>query len=677
IAAVDKLIGRIIGSDDPKAIRKVNRTITGHFLDMEMAAKKGFDTLTGGRNEAMNLFFDHDVYNPWRPAMGWPLSEDLASHWVLIPQAPVPGRIGEHCPIPQGVPEEYTQGMRQQIWQDLSIPALQRKFLHLYLEWRHSSPDTRHSPWVFGWHEHTNDLFPDDAQGRQKKLRRELVEYVEWLNANFIGRGARYANTDEVRDEFLAWEKAHPKQSSFHYPVKTRDWVKYPYQLKGLARELMYAHYAQEITAFKDKGVHVHKLLKTDGRNWTLRDGKVVCTGATKDLHLLWSDRDKVTIDLSGVVKGEVRQVAGGSGSESVPDTRRLTVSEEPIVLLPCEPAAKGETARPPSAIRHPQSAIITFAVNVHDWPHLEESAATVLRLIGIFEKNKVLGDFYFTPQIVEHYEQKRPDVIQRLKQSGMGISYHVRPPHPTYGGFDGRLRDLDDAALAKTLRDYETYRLDPTTGELQRDKAGGYTYVAKVFGRPPVVASPQCRDPRIRAAALKVYAELGAKMVVAYHESGTKLEQPFERIQGLLARPSDFSITRWAAGGGKEESFWWSMLDTPRAAEFNPAARLQSRLAAWKGSRPPFITALIHENDFSRANGPGWNAIYYDGEGPRSRPKQPPFDLNTPDRSRPRTAEARERIWKAYEELVACAAANLRVVTAEEIVKLAFAAKR
>jgi glycerophosphoryl diester phosphodiesterase len=327
--------------------------------------------------------------------------------------------------------------------------------------------------------------------------------------------------------------------------------------------------------------------------------------------------------------------------------------------------AARGDMAEAErlleKAIAQFEQGFITFAVNVHDWPHLEESAATVLRLIGIFEKHKVRGDFYFTPQIVEHYAQKRPDVIERIKQSGMGVSYHLRPPHPTNAGFEGRLRDLDDSALAQTLRDYETYRLDPTTGELQRDKPGGYSYVAQVFGRKPVVVSPQARDPRIRAAALKVYAALGAKMVVAYHESGTKLEQPFEWIHGLLARPSDFSVTRL-----ERDVFWWN------APGSDPVALLQRQLAEWHGSRPPFITALIHENDFSREGGPGWNAIYYAGEGPRSRPKRPPFDLNTPDRSRPRSAEAREKIWKAYEGLVAYAATNLRVVTSEAIVALA-----
>jgi len=334
------------------------------------------------------------------------------------------------------------------------------------------------------------------------------------------------------------------------------------------------------------------------------------------------------------------------------------------------KPAAK--TAAPNHEPQVRNHGLITFAVNTHDWPHLDESAATVLRLIGIFEKNKVRGDFYFTPQIVEHYEQKRPDIIQRFKQSGMGISYHVRPPHPTYGGFDGRLRDLDDAALAKTLRDYETYRLDSATGELQRDKPGGYSYVAKVFGCKPVVVSPQCRDPRIRAAALKLYADLGAKMVVAYHESGTKLEQPFEWVQGLLARPSDFSITRWASGSGREEQFWWNMLDTSTTDEFNPTDRLKNRLAAWKGSRSPFITVLIHENDFSRSNGTGWGGIYFTGEGRNARPKSPPFDLTAPNLSRPRSAEASTRIWSAYEAMVAYAAANLRVVTSEEIVAMA-----
>ena len=138
-----------------------------------------------------------------------------------------------------------------------------------------------------------------------------------------------------------------------------------------------------------------------------------------------------------------------------------------------------------------------------------------------------------------------------------------------------------------------------------------------------------------------------------------------------MLARPSDFSITRWAMPGEREESFWWNRLDSPRAADYNPTARLKSELAAWKGPRPPFVTALIHENDFARAGPASWTAVYF-GPGVVHPPREPPFPLDAPDRSRPRPDEARERLWRAYDELVAFAAANLRVVTSEDIVAMA-----
>jgi hypothetical protein len=64
------------------------------------------------------------------------------------------------------------------------------------------------------------------------------------------------------------------------------------------------------------------------------------------------------------------------------------------------------------------------------------------------------------------------------------------------------------------------------------------------------------------------------------------------------------------------------------------------------------------------------WQFVYLE---PRTRrPLRPPYDLNAPDRSRPRSPEEQERLWKAYEELVAYAAANLRAVTSEDIVALA-----
>jgi hypothetical protein len=310
----------------------------------------GFDLLTGGRNEVLNLFFDHDVYNPWRPAMtlgpgAWPLSEDLKSSWILVPQAPVLGAIGEHSPLPAGVPLEYTQGMRFMVWQDLSIPAMQRKFWHLYLEWLNRQKSTNPAEqrvWVFGWHEHTNNLFADDdTYGNIRNLRDEVREYVTWINDHFISKRttdgkliAKYATAEEVANTFRAWETAHPGQSSFSYPVRVRDWDLYPYQLKSLTRELMYAHYEGEITAFRAKGVNAHKLLKTDGRNWVYQNGRVASTKPAWDVYLLWSEVGEKTVDFSGVLSGTVKCTTGRGGAETVQPAASLRVTEEPIICV-------------------------------------------------------------------------------------------------------------------------------------------------------------------------------------------------------------------------------------------------------------------------------------------------------------------------------------------------------
>jgi len=178
--------------------------------------------------------------------------------------------------------------------------------------------------------------------------------------------------------------------------------------------------------------------------------------------------------------------------------------------------------------------------------------------------------------------------------------------------------------------------------------------------------------NPRLRRAARRVYRELGAKVVVEHHESGTKLDRPFEWIDGLLMRPSDFSVTRWSVPTGpRRAAFWWNMLSTPKAAEYNPTAYLKKRLAQWRGQRPPIITCLIHENNFYRRRSTPWALIYY-ADARKSRPLMPPYNLKAPDASQPRPARDQQAIWKAYEQLVAYAAANLKVVTSQDIVTMA-----
>lgn len=383
------------------------------------------------------------------------------------------------------------------------------------------------------------------------------------------------------------------------------------------------------------------------------------------------------------VKAGKVKWATFGEMADAYKRSQQSSVNSQPsTVQSPNHPTTQCS------------NGYITFAVNTHDIRYISPSADTILRLVGIFEKYNARGDFYLTAPLVELYVQQRPDVIARLRDSQMTISYHIRPPHPAYPGFDARLRALNDKTLEQTLRDYETYRLDLTTGNLDKSRPGGYTYVAQVLGRKPVVASPMSGDPRIRATMLKIYAELGAQMLVAYHEEGTSITNPFVYENGLLQRPSDFSVTRWGnsppndkddassrirqngetpskqrddASEGKG-SFWWNMLFTPRAAEYDPINYLKTRLAAWNAPRTPFVTALIHEDNFYRTGTP-WRTFFFDAN---DKPLMPPYNLNAPDDSRTRTPEQTETIFKTYESLVAYAAKNLCVVTSADIVALA-----
>ncbi len=313
--------------------------------------------------------------------------------------------------------------------------------------------------------------------------------------------------------------------------------------------------------------------------------------------------------------------------------------------------------------------AYLYFAINTHDFLHIEESADTLLRLIDMFERHGARGDFYLTAPMVQFYEESRPDVLTRLRESTQTISHHLRPPHPLYGGFGNHLRDLNREELEGEIRDYETYRLDMATGELLRDEPGGYSYMTDTFGRAPTIAVVP--DARWRDVAFPIFAELGARMTVTYHEGETDPDEPFEWESGLLVRPSDLGVTQWSVPELDGDRFWWNMLTGPHADSYNPTAHLRAQIDSWEGDRPPFATVLIHENNFYRMRHTPWALIYYE-DREKTRPRSPPFDLGTPDASEPRPVEDREAIWAAYEELIEYGVEHHRIVTSEDILELA-----
>lgn len=326
--------------------------------------------------------------------------------------------------------------------------------------------------------------------------------------------------------------------------------------------------------------------------------------------------------------------------------------------------AAGGASVLPfPAAAASTDVPFMSFVLNVHDTMHIDESADTVIRVAGLLDKYGLRGDFYFTGPMADAYAAHRTDAIAALFHHT--ISYHIRAPHPLVPGFGRQFHSLSDDALAAAIADSERFAQDPVTGELLRARTGGFARVAEVFGRTPVSVGLPNPEPRIRAAACREYAKQGAKVVVWYHESGTPIDQPWEWHEGLLARPSDFSITRW----GPHADFWWNRIGhTP---EFDPAARLQAELAHWSASRSPFVTSLIHENNFPRSGAESWTLRYY-ADWKKSSPLPPPWSMTAKDPSAPRDPADRAAIWSGYERMVTYAAAHMRVITSADLPALA-----
>jgi len=332
-------------------------------------------------------------------------------------------------------------------------------------------------------------------------------------------------------------------------------------------------------------------------------------------------------------------------------------------VLLSSPPAAAA--AEPPTP-----KAWVNFVINVQNFRYLSSSAEIVGKLCDLFSKAGVQGDFYLTGPMVQRYAQSHPEVIEKLK--GQGICTHNRPPHPIFTGFEGRLRGLSGEALSSRINDFETRALDLATGELHPEEPGGFALIAALLGKAPSCVAVPTRDPAIKEAACRWYKEHGAKAVVWTHKAQDLGDSPFQLKHGLLARPSDITIYQWTARGEAKESLWWNRYRTGEpSTDGQPHDYIERQVESWKGTRPPFVTALIHENNFTRRGKDPWTYTFWmDAE--KSVPRSPPFDLDASDPSRPRSEAEQGRILQAYARMIELCAKKYTVVTMADIAAMA-----
>lgn len=264
----------------------------------------------------------------------------------------------------------------------------------------------------------------------------------------------------------------------------------------------------------------------------------------------------------------------------------------------------------------------VSFIQNVHDWVFPENSLATIHRLIDLHELYKIPMDLYLDDQVVQEYLKLEPSIFDRLKSSEyVAISYHIRPPHPVYEGFDMiGLANMSIEDQYAVLYQYETHRLDLATGEYT-EEPGGYAYLKELIGYAPrVVTHTTSRE--YGEALSRVYEEMGALFAVVHGKEKTLNDL----IYGLHTRPEQVEVKLY------EDSY---------AKGFDAEERFAKWTADFDGTSDYFINLKYHENNFYTQGTP-FEYVYVNS---------PPFDLSAGDKTVMKSKQAQDEKWKIYEE--------------------------
>ncbi len=336
----DKLIGRLIGSSDLNEIRKYNNHGNNHMPNSWESAENLFKDFrltvqTGGRNEVFNMLFDHDVFNPWRPSEQHALIEDLTNHdYVCVPQLAVVGNISAHFGV----------------MQDLSLEAMQRRFLQIVAERREQQRQGLPPKiWNFGWTMHSGDLNPEDGPPRRTRRgtprhsrRPQIVELVRWINENFEGEVA-WKTSNQVAADFYRWEREHPSESSFHYPHRKVVWDDYPYALRGAAQALMGSHFVGQVEDLPDE-IKLYELVRVQkGSEWVederglpvaRKSGEPEMPGDTTRLLFGWSEAAVQEVNLSRYGSDSLTLIEGASGERRAVGAARVPIGPTPVVAV-------------------------------------------------------------------------------------------------------------------------------------------------------------------------------------------------------------------------------------------------------------------------------------------------------------------------------------------------------
>ncbi|MFA6889080.1 MAG: hypothetical protein WC254_06310 [Candidatus Woesearchaeota archaeon] len=302
-----------------------------------------------------------------------------------------------------------------------------------------------------------------------------------------------------------------------------------------------------------------------------------------------------------------------------------------------------------------------SFILNVHDWYNPEESAETLTHLLDIFEKYNIKAEFYFTEPIFKTYEQYHPEVLQRLLEDNMTISFHIRQPHPVIFGssqYSAAIENMSSSERIAKLTDYEIYALNLSTGGIDYTHPGGYSYIKEKIGYAPIVAGLNADSPTLRKDELKVLKSMGLQMYIREH-MGDTLDTG---DSGLLTRPSQFGIE-------EQDQKYNYFVNGQSLGPVDPLHSVVDPSELFAGAQG-YGLFVAHENDFYTES-PGWTQVYWRNlQGDHYIVKPSPYDLTASDGNlRFFTEEEMNQQWENYEAIVAYASEHFRIVTSRDII--------
>lgn len=255
-------------------------------------------------------------------------------------------------------------------------------------------------------------------------------------------------------------------------------------------------------------------------------------------------------------------------------------------------------------------------ALNVNYWdnePDLKMNVETIKRHIALMQKYKIKADYYFTWLSAKQLMAVAPELFTQLQAAGMGIHHHGanRDPKPQPVQ---RARGQNWEEDVKAIREYETHDIDPKTGQLL-PAVGGLKGLLELY-KLPLFSTGRW----VKAPILYVTKEFGLKMGVGLTEN-VGAPRPDAWYLGMLNRPDGPTLTPG------DELVPWAL--TSRG---NPIGQLEKEIAQIPPGQFQAVALLMHDTDF----------------------------VNHP-------AQAREKIWAAYEKVIQWAVSKLKPATARE----------